>query len=960
MAPTLTIALMGGIAVEVDGRRLREESLGPRGRVVFALLVLERRRLVTPDELAEAAWGYDLPPTWRSALRGVVSRLRRFLGASEMDGHVALLNRLGCYQLILPPSAHVDVEEAHLQYGTACRLYGAQAYAEAVAAAKVAARRSRGVFLPGGKGLWVEAQQSQLHDLHLDSLELLARAAIQCGEYAVASQAARELLAVQPYREPAYVLLMEALAASGNVSEAIRVYRRCCDVLDGELGSAPSSMTNAAYLKLLHEVPTPHEALAQATTTNLPSSFSTFVGRAEQLVALEGRLRSARLLTLTGTAGIGKSRLATEVAHNVASHFPDGIWYADLAAVATSCVAQHLRSVLKVPDAPGEDAVESTCRHIVGRRCLLILDNCEHLVSECAHLAASLLRASPTLTILATSREPFHVPGELVWDVPPLSFPLTEHDDPLSHEAVQLLVDRVHSVGLNSNLDIAAAAEICARLDGIPLAIELAAARARVFTLSELAKRLDQRLGLLAQSSHGVPARHRSLEAALDWSYQLLEPSESALFRGVAAFTGGFTLEAAEAVCGGDGIRVDAALCGLVDKSLVMPDREAPVGRFHQPETVRAYGSARLSESVDDAKVRNRHLEWACRFAQAAAVGLNGSSQGRALSALQEEQENLRSALKWALQSQQDSIGLQLAVAMAGFWEIRGHLTEGRLWLERFARRATADQSLQAAALDAGGVLAHDQCDYPSARSLHEDALKIRRSLGDRRGMAASLNGLANVAVSEGKLGTARSLFNEILRVGHQLQDKPIVAASAMNLAVVTQHAVEEGVESRDALHEARIRLEEAITLQRELGDLHGVALCLENLGVLFQLEGKRNSAQATFSDCLELYRSLGDKKGVAGTVRFLGQLCYCDGDLTNARTLLEECLTLEQELGSSERVAEALGFLGTIAEKAGDIGRARRLLEKSLGTYARGGNTIGADQVLRRLGKLECGCACI
>lgn len=961
MPPSLTITLTGDIAVEADGRRLRDESLGPRGRIVLALLVLERHRLVSPDELADAAWGYDLPPTWRSALRGVITRLRRFLELSRMEGAVSLVNRLGCYQLTLPPGTKVDVEEARAEYEAARRDYDVHAYAEATAAASKAAQLCGKDFLPGAKGMWAEAQQSQVRALHLDSLELLATSAIECGEAVLASQAARELLTTEPYRETAYVLLMKALARSGNVSEAMRNYQRCCDVLERELGASPSPATHEAYLSLLSDSRAQPSGKTSIPTATLPLTASAFIGRKEELIALEEALTSTRLLTLTGTAGIGKTRLATELARTLVSRFPDGVWFTDLAAITTSAVRQHVRSVLKLPDAPGEDVMEGLCRHVAERQSLLILDNCEHVVAECAHLARSLLRAGPMLTVLATSREPLHVPGEAVWEVPPLSVPASvetaPNGDPLRHEAVQLFADRAHLVDPNPTLDIAAAAEICARLDGIPLAIELAAARTRVFSLRELATRLEHRLSLLTQPAHGVPTRHRSLEAALDWSHQLLEPAESTLFRRLAVFSGGFTAKAAETVCAEDGFDVVGALCGLVEKSLVMAERRTPCERFRQLETVRAYGLARLSRSAEEARVRNRHLDWALRLAESAAADIDGKRQSQSLGALEAEHENLRAALEWATQSNQEGIGLRLAVALARFWEIRGDLTEGRAWLERLARQQTGDPSLRATALNAAGVLAHDQCDYPSARSLHDQAVRIRRSLGDTRGVAASLNGLANVAVSEGELPTARRLFEEVLRIGDQLRDKQIMAASLMNVAVVIQHAVEHGVEAPDALSEASVRLKEAMALQRELGDLHGIALSLENLGVLSALEGNSEFSRANFNDCLELYRALGDKKGVAGTARFLGQLCYRDGDLSSARTLLEECLRIERELGSSERVAEALGFLGRIEEGTGDVRAARRLFQEGLATYAKGGNPNGADDLLRRLGELEARC---
>lgn len=523
---TIRITLAGNVIVEVDGRRLATEALGRRGRVVLACLVLERQRLMPVGELAEATWGVDLPDTWRPALRGILTRVRRFLELPRTDATITLDNRLGCYQLVLPANAEVDVEQAVVQYEAARAALEAGDRPAALHSARVAASVCRHEFLPGTGGAWVEAQQLRLGDLYLASLEIASEAAAASGEWEIAREAAEEVIAREPYRESAYVLLMKALAGAGNVGEAMRAYNRCCDVLNQELGTSPSRSTREAFLALMRKAESP-AADDPVTRTNLPAALSTFVGRTERIVALRARVTSSRLVTLTGTAGVGKSRLAVEATRPLAANFAGGVWLVELAEVSAG-VGRHVAAALRLPDTPASDPVESLCEHLVDEELLLVLDNCEHVLDESADLARRLLAACPRVRIVATSREPLHVAGEVTWPVEPLSLPAeTVGGDPIdyfSSEAVQLFADRASSARPGLDVDLHAVADMCARLDGIPLAIELAAAHARVFTVGELATLLAEQPQLVTRStSHRDAGRHGSLAAALDWSYERLD-----------------------------------------------------------------------------------------------------------------------------------------------------------------------------------------------------------------------------------------------------------------------------------------------------------------------------------------------------------------------------------------------------------------------------------------------------
>ncbi|MFP5319776.1 MAG: ATP-binding protein [Acidimicrobiia bacterium] len=746
-----------------------------------------------------------------------------------------------------------------------------------------------------------------------------------------------------------------ALAGVGNQSGAMVAYQRCCDVLEHELGASPSRRTRDAFLALMRKAEA--EEPDGRPLTNVPAAVSTYVGRTERVVALRARLTSARLVTLTGTAGVGKSRLAMEATRPLAASFADGVWLAELAEI-TAGVGHHMAAVLQLPDTRGRDPVESLCEHLAAKELLLVLDNCEHVLGESADLARRLLAACPGVRILATSREPLHVSGEVTWPVEPLSLPAPppggDRVDYFGSEAVQLFADRASSARPGLHVDPHAVADLCARLDGIPLAIELAAAHARVFTVGELATLLVEQPQLVTRStSPGDAGRHGSLAAALDWSYERLDEDERGVLRRLSVFAGGFTADAAESVCHDVALDVLRVLAGLVDKSLVAA-RHGPATRFRLLETVRAYAWGKLAAAGEEPDVRTRHLEWACALAGAGPKRRREPIEAAVLDRLDAERGNLRAALEWSVDSNQEERGLRLAVALARYWEIRGYLHEGRSWLEQLAASERVTPETKAAALNAAGVLTNHQSDFTAARRMHAEALALRRSLGDLRAIAATLNGLATVAVSAGDYEAARPVFEEILDTGRRLQDRQVTATCLVNLAAVTEHAIEEGVVWPYSLADAREWLLEASTLLREAGDLRGVAQTLENLGVVSAMEGHHDRAETYFRQCLDLYRQLGDKKGVAGAVRFLGQLSYRDGDYDGAAVALQECLCLERELGSVQRVAEALGFLGVIAHAAGRVAEARELYRESLATYAEAGNPAGADDVVRRLLALE------
>ena len=928
----MRIDLLGRLVVEVDGVEADVARLGDLGRVALAFLVLSRGRPVPRDELADVLWGEDLPATWTSALRGVVSRVRGTLAGVGLAGDEVVFSELGCYRFQSPGELVVDVEEVARVVGG-----GPAAVPAGLDDLVSAVERAGRQFLPGAGGAWVERRQAELAALRLRGLELLAEAASASGDHGAAVAAAAEAVALAPLLESAHRALMAAHVAAGDRAAALRAYEACRMVLAEELGVGPSPATYALYVRYLADEPT------EGPRTNLPEERTSFVGRDGQVDELAALAGSSRLVTLTGPGGVGKSRLALRVAAALADRFPDGVFLVELAGLGDpALVGREVLAVLGMVEARGTSAAEA----VAGRAVLLVVDNCEHLVAACAAFADDVLRRPGRVRILATSREPLGVPGEAVWAVPPLA----------GHEAARLFVDRagVAAPGLDVSRAGPEVARICAGLDGIPLAIELAAARARVLSPAEIADRLDDHLRLLVGGPRAAPERHRTVRAAVDWSFESLAAGEQRVFARLSVFAGGFRLDAAQAVAGEAGVDVLDVLESLVDKSLVAVDRGGARPRYRVLETLRQYGAERLGGAAGAEAVRDRHLAWALDVAEAGADA-DGGGQVERLAVLDEEHDNLRAALDWAARAGRVEDGLRLAVALGRFWEIRGHLGEGRARLDAFASMEGGPTGLRARALNAAAVLAQRQGDVASARAAYQEALVVQRARADRLGVATGLHGLANLAVNDGDLVTAGALFEENLAIAREAGTPAMQAASLMNLGVVAHSAFMRGLRPvAEAAADARRHYCESLAVYEELGDRYGQALALENLGTLTRLHpGDLEGSRAFHERSLAIRRQLGDRVGVADSARYIAFLAVRTGEVGTARQLHEERLAIERELGNVGHVAEALTDLGEIALVEQRLADARAALAEAQGIYEAAGDRDSLLRVLTDLGEL-------
>jgi non-specific serine/threonine protein kinase len=677
------------------------------------------------------------------------------------------------------------------------------------------------------------------------------------------------------------------------------------------------------------------------TRTNLPISATTFVARVGEIERVKERLGDGRLLTLSGSGGCGKTRLALEVARRLESDFVDGVWLVELAQLTDpELVVQAVAAALNVREVPGQALLGTLCTALQEKRLLLILDNCEHLVDSCARLANALLQSCRGLHILATSREALAIAGEITWRVPSLRLPPPDHlpatETLVTYEAIRLFVERATAVQPDfaiSDQNASIVASVCHRLDGIPLALELAAARVRGLSVGQLAARLDRRFELLTGGSRATLPRQQTLAATVAWSYDLLDSGERTLFSRLGVFAGSFSLEAAEAICGTSNTALDVLnrLLRLVDKSLVLADEGTDgVVRYRLLETLRQFARDRLSSSQDDVSdIQRRHASHYVSLAEEAEPNLVGASQGEWLDRLEAEHDDLRAALRWAMEKRVAEQALHLGGALWRFWFVRGYLGEGLRWSEEAIAIAKSDLSqnapntalnpLLAKVLNGAGVLAHYRGDYGKAARLCGEGLALSRQLGDQLGVADALNGLALVARSGGNFQAASAMYEESLAILR-------LAGSAAHLAYTLGYSGYT-IWCLGDLKTARWRYEESLAMYRTLGDRAGIATALVLQGLWAHHAGDYGTARTHFEQAIGLFRAVGDRRSIARTVHNLADVALAQANYANALELYDESLTRFRELGDKYFIAVCLMGFGYLNERQGHLDRAATLL---------------------------------
>ncbi len=673
---------------------------------------------------------------------------------------------------------------------------------------------------------------------------------------------------------------------------------------------APELPADFPPLKSLHVLP-----------NNLPTQLTSFIGRERELAEVKQLLSNTRLLTLTGPGGTGKTRLALQIAEELLPSFIDGVWLVELAPLTDpALIPQTIASVFELREAPHTPLMDILANYLRAKQLLLVLDNCEHLVETCAQMADTLLHAAPGLKILASSRESLGIAGETAYRVPPLSLPDPRQSSNLNalsqNDCVHLFLDRASAAYPHFHLtakNAAAIAQICVRLDGIPLAIELAAARTKAFPPEEIAARLDDRFRLLTGGSRTALPRHQTLCALIDWSYDLLSEAERVLLRRLSVFAGGWTFEAVQAVCA-DGLddEVLDLLTHLVDKSLVVVEEEAEEGRYRLLETIRQYGRDKLFEAGESEQVRNRHLDFFLALTETAESKLTGPEQGVWIKRLDLENDNLRTALEWTNENpERTEDGLRLATALARFWAVRD-LQGGRKHLgSLLAHLSGQPQSpLRAKALGVAADLASRQGDHRSAHAYWQESLTIRRKIGNSSEIANSVRGLGNVALATCDFAMARHYY------------------------------------------------EESLSLCRLASDENGMAWSFSNLGLVAWNEGDYATADQLLKESLAIRQAKGDKGGIAYVLNLFGLVAWTRGDYVTMRSLNEKSSRIQSELDDRWNLAYSLDSLGLAAFGQRDYASARIYFLESLGYFRDLGDMWGISYALERFAGLASACA--
>ncbi len=921
----MELRLFGSFDVRINGQPVPLRSR--KEQWLLALLTLRHDREVSRDWLATTFWPDNDESQALFYLRKALSNLRNLLGEEavrlqsptsrtvRLDLSGAFVDILTFDAAVARPVTEQGQEEKLLE---ALPLY-------------------RGPLLQDCLEEWVMLEREARVNSYLEALEAVAECARTRGDTAAASRWLRLVLATEPYRESAASALMQTLADSGDRAALQQVYKDLRLRLRADLNTTPAPETDALYKQLsarlsqpeMPSLPPPAAPAVVNTQRHLPVPLTDLLGRETEVAEVGVGLERSRLLTLLGPGGVGKTRLSIAAADAALPRFPDGVWFVDLAPLTEGAyIPEAMSRILGVSQEAGQSAEERLIAELTPRSLLLVLDNCEHLLDTCASLSHRLLLACPGLRILATSRQALGVTGEQTYSVPSLALPPWKEDNErsdqpdllsieknpaflLEYAGIELFVQRALQVNPAFRLDrqnARAVCQICIHLDGIPLAIELAAARLRSLSVNDIQARLADRFRLLTTGNRAALPRQQTLRALVDWSYSLLSVQEQSLLSRLSVFAGGWTLDAAEKVCADETLEdweILDALTALVEKSLVVHERQGSAGRYRLLETIRQYASDRLKEAEEPLRFRRQHCDYFLARAEEMEPQLRGPEQAMAKAYWETEHDNLRQALAFCEGETREADvahkGLRLMAALMVFWLGQDRLNEG--WQHCTAILALPENAVatpvRALVLITAGNIAYCQGNNPVALQYFEESLAVRRELGDRRGSASALGSLGNVAHLQGDYVRARAFFEEALAL----------------------------------CREFNISTWESVTLT-----------CLGN--VTFD-QGDYDAARRYAEASLEICRKTGNRDITSLTLSGLGRIALKQNLHADAIRFYEQALVLDREIGKSSHEANTLCNLGIAYKALGDTAAAGAFYRQSLALINEGGDLRSAAGIL-------------
>jgi predicted ATPase len=935
----LHIRLLGEFEVKLDGQSIEIPSRPALSLLAF--LALNPGTKHRREKLAGMLWPDSEEENARSNLRHALWRLRKLLGSETFSSDKI--------SVALDLESDITVD--------ALRLIDADPASSSADDLASALEDYKGEPLAGFYDDWAVHERERIATAFDERVQSLVELLIHQGRWREVHHWSERWIRLGHSPEPAYRALMRAHAAQGDRASVAATYRRCVADLMGELSVEPSRETKALY----EELSSTESALPDGPKHNLPGQLTAFIGRGEELAEIDDLLgeQTCRILTLVGVGGIGKTRLSIRAAKARLESCPDGVWLVELANLNDrDLVAQQVASVFGVSTQEARadlEVVEVLADHLRNKGVLIVLDNCEHLIEACADLVDYLLRECPQVQVLATSREKLGIPGEKPYHVPPMKLP-SDHPSLRElerSEACKLFLDRAGAAlpGFRPTTEnMQALARICRRLDGIPLAIELAAARVRILAPEQIAEMLHDRFSLVVGGPRTALERHQTLRATMDWSYDLLDSPERALLRYVSVFSGGWTYGQVESLASStkpNGSDVLGLLSNLIEKSLIVVDSQGSQARYGLLDTVRQYASDRLSEAGEIEEIRGRHAEIYIELAEHADQELRGPDQSEQIHILENEHENMRAALSWSIASGKADMAARLVGALGWFWFMRGYWKDSWMWLT-----ASLDMSLEpnpmlrAKALYRAGGLQVIRGNLEGTVELIEEALAICRDHNDSEGKAWCLNLLGQAGTwRSNDLDVTESFLSKSAEIFRDLGDEWGVAWSTRYLGKVA--------EARGDIEQSIYLQKQALALFGEVLDEWNVAHSLFLLGNTQYWNENYDEAKLAFEQSIDKVRIEGDKVIESHSLRGLGLIAMQRSDDQNAALMLNDALEIMQSMGDESCVAGVQGYLAEVAEREGSLKEAGKLMRESLHGFKKLGNLEGIALNLDRFARL-------